>query len=231
MTPVRRIVVFLFLAALAVAGVLFWPFGKSSGKGGDTGLKEARWHEASSPAVKDRQETIVPYDGEAEAAAATAAEAAAEMAAKELEKDDDVADYVLALGDETLTDEEVRARLRRAILDAGLSAEEREDALGHLHNLSVGRTNEQLLPVAQDPALSADLLDDMMSESLNRDFFYQAELALSVLEKRSEPELIEAARRHLAFLAGADHGMDVAKWRDALAKVSGNWARESQPAE
>lgn len=229
MTPVRRLWLLLFFAVFVFAGIHFWPFDTLSSKSGQgTGLKETRWGESSAPTFKEK-EIPIPYDAEKETAAAAAE---AEMAAKELEKDAAVPDHLLALGDETLSDEQVRGRLRRAILKTDLSLEDRAEALDHLHNLTAGRSSEQLLPLARDPALAPDLLAEMLDESLNRDFFYQADLALSVLEKRQEPELIEAARRQLSFLAGgADHGLNVAQWRAALAQVSAGWVSESVSTE
>lgn len=228
MPRVRRLWIGFFSAGLVAAVVLFWPFGEGVPRIGGTGLNETRWARPSSPTFKERRQETIPYDAEAETAASVAA---AQMAAKELEKEEDVPEHIRALTDGTLTDEQVRAKLRVAVLSPELSLEERAEALGHLHNLSTGSEVDQLLPVAQDPALAPDLLAEMLDVSLNRDFFYQADIALGVLEKRQEPELIEAARRQLVFLAGADHGLDVGRWRAALAQVSGSWVRETVVTE
>lgn len=132
-------------------------------------------------------------------------------------------DYLEALSDTALTDDQVIVRLRESILDPALGQAEKVEVLTHLQNLAVSDPSKHLGPLARNPVLSPDLLSGMLDESLNRDFAWQAELALSVLETRREAELRETALRNLAFLAGEEHGDDIAAWKAAIRRASADW--------
>lgn len=133
-------------------------------------------------------------------------------------------DYVEALGDPDLSDGEVLAVLGLAVRHPGLPLADRMDALTHLGHLVVpGAEGGVLLPLAKDPQLPMEVMEEMMDEALNREFTWQAELMLTVLEGRPEESLKEAARRHLVFLTDVDQGDDVARWRQAVEEAARHW--------
>lgn len=133
-------------------------------------------------------------------------------------------DYQDVLGDPDLSDEEVITVLALAVRHPQLPIADRMDALTHLHHLVVlGQETRFLRPLLNDPALPSVVTEEIMDESLNRDFAWQAELMLTVLGQRTEESLRDTARRHLAFLTDADHGDDLARWREAVAEAARTW--------
>lgn len=183
-------------------------------------LGEASPEATDTPALKQQHSApAAPVFTESTSAPETLDARAAAIA----EAGDPLPDYLEALADTTLTDTEVIARLRDSIVSPALGQAEKVEILTHLQNLTVSDPSKHLGPLAKNPVLSPDLLIEMIDESLNRDFAWQAELAISVLESRREAELREAAKRNLAFLAGEEHDDDIAAWKAAIRRASADW--------
>jgi len=102
---------------------------------------------------------------------------------------------------------------------------EREEALSHALNLSVGSESEVLTPLVNNPAVTDELATTVLSEALNRPLGLQAELYLAALTARKSPAMQQMIRAHLAFLTdGVDLGPYPAPWAAALDKAKQSWA-------
>lgn len=115
-------------------------------------------------------------------------------------------------------------RLASLVRDSRLPMEERSEALAHAMNLSAGNEAAVLTPLVKDPAVTDELAEAILDESLNRPLAYQADLYLEALKDRTSPGMQTKIREHLAFLTGGeDLGPDPKKWAPLLAAAKKEW--------
>lgn len=116
------------------------------------------------------------------------------------------------------------ANLSHIVLDPTRSASDRDEALGHLLNLSANDPSATLLPLLADARLSDAQCSQILDDSLNSALTWQADAHLAVLSHRKSPEAVTRAREHLVFLLGVDHGTDLAKWTHTITATKKTWA-------
>ncbi len=201
---------FVFLIALVVGGGCVWWWlersdtrvGPRSEVSGPPLTAAAR--EGDEPLNSVRAARVVSRDGDGETVTISVGE---EETVGEL------------IGDQSLSDEGVALRLKAIVQNPKRELQEREDALGHWLNLTVGEAEPAILALAADSALPDAFRDQLLTDSFNRGLRLQAELCLVLLE-RAGSELREQAREHLVFLLDADHGADVRAWRASVLKAA-----------
>jgi hypothetical protein len=123
-------------------------------------------------------------------------------------------------------DDYVKIAKKLAVLVANpeVALAEREEALAHAMNLSVGAEAEVLTPLVVDPKVPDALAETVLAEALNRPLGYQADLYLAALAARKSPEMQTKIREHLSFLTnGEDKGGDPAAWKPAIAAARPGW--------
>jgi hypothetical protein len=95
--------------------------------------------------------------------------------------------------------------------------DERQEALGHALNLSVGHEEELLLPLLKNPQLADSLAEAILADALNGPLTYQIQLYFEALKQRKDPALQQMIREHLAFLTdGEDLGPEPSAWKETV---------------
>ncbi len=118
----------------------------------------------------------------------------------------------------------VAKKLSALALDVRLPMPEREEALAHALNLSAGNEAEVLTPLIRNPDLPDSLAETILSEALNRQLAFQADLYLAALAARQSPEMQKTIRGHLTFLTdGTDHGPRPEDWQEAIKAAKASW--------
>lgn len=167
------------------------------------------------PITTNAGQALVPSEGSVEPAieAASGAEGARPSVGDILSAPDD--DYV-----------RVASKLLKITLDAGAPMVEREEALAHALNLSAGHEAEVLTPLVTDKNLPDEFAETVLAEALNRPLDFQADLYMAALGARTNPELKQKIREHLAFLTGGDDlGPNPADWQKAIQAAKASWPK------
>jgi len=133
------------------------------------------------------------------------------------------------LSNEALGERELLAGLSKIVLAPARKAEERNEALSHLLNLTDEDHQPLLLEVARDPALEASLARRLFEDAFNRSFGWQVDLGLVLLERKDMEVLHTAVREHLVFLVGPDvtAGSDLNALKRAGDAAKKNWAAQA----
>ncbi|HSH95864.1 MAG TPA: hypothetical protein VK968_17090 [Roseimicrobium sp.] len=133
------------------------------------------------------------------------------------------------LSNEALGERELLAGLTKIVLAPARKAEERNEALSHLLNLTDEAHQTVLLALARDPGLEAPLARRLFEDAFNRSLSWQVDLGLVLLERKDMEPLHTAVREHLVFLVGpdvtADSDLNALKRASDAAKK--NWAAQA----
>jgi hypothetical protein len=112
------------------------------------------------------------------------------------------------LSNEALSEPDLLAGLAKIVQTPARKAEDRNEALSHLLNLTDEDHNAVLLALARDPGLGEPLARRLFEDAFNRSLGWQVDLGLVLLERQDLAPLHAAVREHLLFLLGPDMAAD-----------------------
>lgn len=133
------------------------------------------------------------------------------------------------LSNESLAGPELLAGLAKIVLTPARKAEERNEALSHLLNLTDEDNQSVLLKIARDPSLDAPLARRLFEDAFNRSHSWQVDLGLELLGRQDLEPLHTAVREHLVFLVGPDvaTNSDLATLKQAGAAAKKRWSEQA----
>lgn len=124
------------------------------------------------------------------------------------------------VGDDSLSDPEVVAGLRRIVEDAGRPLAERLEALDHALHLAPNDPPDVLQQMAARPVQPEEVRKRLLEEALNRPPRLQGEILVLLLQ-HAAGDLRTEILSELTALVGEDLGEDAAAWRAAVDKLPG----------
>ncbi len=133
------------------------------------------------------------------------------------------------LADQSLSERELVAGLTRIVAASSRKAEDRDEALSHLLNLTVEDGEPVLMELARDRSLSPALADRLFTDAFNRPLSWQVDLGLVLLERKDMETMHAAVREHVVFLVGPDVAADsdLTTLKRAGEAAKKNWAAQA----
>lgn len=143
------------------------------------------------------------------------------------ERQPDTIDSIL--GDDSLEFADAARLLGKIVVNPAYPMSERKEALVHMQNLALGSERELVGPLLKSQDMTDSLASDIFDASFNRSFDWQADVALSLLERGSTgTELRTRAIDHLEFLTDESHGSDLEAWRRVVEKLRPSWTEGTE---